>query len=607
MSPLERAHRQDDFRPTSSSSSSSAYFAQARTFLDRTIYGHRSRPVLYTLPHGIERQLSSSPSSLAARQPRTVLLARPGPKPQTVLDELQQAVCALIAHLDKGDDWRHVLPGADRPWKGHFRMPPINRDGTLASGLNTSVVVWESSIVATSRVNNAVVPIVGPPMLEHHLNQIEVSRHDGSTDLWVSGAWTPSTIDVCYRVEWKLKNFHGRDVKVVFVTAAPNASSDLSARSTAIIKTVKSPEALDRVAPTARPTRHLRPAGAPPRGRSSSSASSLNHGHDSVVDHLGGGLPHDHVFDELRTMISSTSLANPDPSSSTSVQPRCCKSRPIMTAAELVAHEGNRPGIPSMRPVVPPYANHDVDKPRPAPHYPPTVSDSTLRRLEDGIKGFVRYMDDPRAPLFRGVRSSRDQEVHVGEFTFTFARDDNGQGAWVLEVLVHLKGCWTLIRPEVERAQEIGHPFDPLKSFAFCLPGGTLDPRDEHTVECSSSPSRTARASRLARWHSPDQWTFVSRSGSAAGDLHTSMAPHSECHRVLATKWHLRAGVRANKADSHAQAPPVHVTFALDEPFEVRSRSRKEGRHAEVFSPGHARRTARRGDEGRGREGRAFE
>lgn len=76
---------------------------------------------------------------------------------------------------------------------------------------------------------------------------------------------------------------------------------------------------------------------------------------------------------------------------------------------------------------------------------------------------------------------------------------------------------------------------------------------------------------------------------------------------MVATKWHLRSGVKASKADSSSQVPPVHVTFALDEPFEVRSRSRAEGRAVEVFSPGHGRTAARRREEEQEREGQRFE
>ncbi|KPV76747.1 uncharacterized protein RHOBADRAFT_41954 [Rhodotorula graminis WP1] len=537
----------------------------------------------------VVRRLLPNASPDASRPPRY--------KPQTILHELEERVRALIAHLDKSDDWRHVLPGADRPWKGQFRMPPLNRNGTLSDCVNSSVAVWDSSIVTTCRINNAIVPVIGAPILEHGLKQ-----GHGLFDLWVSGAWTRSTIDVCFRVEWTLKDFHERDVKVVFVTAALNEAGDRSVRSAPVINTIPSTESLNLVSTAASSTRHARQAGGPPSRRSSSGASSLARHSDSSVD-----------VDELHGLMSSPALGNDDSSSTRSSQVQRRKAHPVMTAAELTAHERNPPGVPSMRPEVPQYANFDLDHPSPPPHNPPTVSDSTLRRLEDGIKGFVRYMDDSRAPVFRGQRSGRDQEVHVGDFTPAVARDEHGKGAWVLEVLVHLKGCWTLIRPEVELSrpnqagEKIVHPFGPLKSHAFCLPGGTLDPRDEHTVVCTTSASRTARAARPARWRAPDQWTFVSRSGAAASDLH-ALSPHTECHRVLATKWHLRSGVRANKADSHAEVPPVHVTFALDEPFEVRSRRREDEAYAEVFSPGHARRTtARRWEEGHEREGRAFE
>ena len=59
---------------------------------------------------------------------------------------------------------------------------------------------------------------------------------------------------------------------------------------------------------------------------------------------------------------------------------------------------------------------------------------------------------------------------------------------------MHLKGCWTLIRPEVERQHKIVYPFDPLQAFAYCLPGGNLDPRLVHKVECTVSASRAGRA-----------------------------------------------------------------------------------------------------------------
>ena len=85
-----------------------------------------------------------------------------------------------------------------------------------------------------------------------------------------------------------------------------------------------------------------------------------------------------------------------------------------MTVAELAAHAANPPGVPSMRPEVPPYANFDAHQLHPPAPHPPTVSDSTMRRLEDSVRGFIRHMDDPRAPTFRGVSSSRNQVVHVG-------------------------------------------------------------------------------------------------------------------------------------------------------------------------------------------------
>ncbi|GAA5850798.1 hypothetical protein JCM9279_003926 [Rhodotorula babjevae] len=559
-------------------------------------------------------EAGDAPSRLApGRLVSRLLPSAPSHKPQTILDDLAEAIRALIAHLDKSHDWQHVVPGANRPWKGQFDLPSLRRDGSLPVDKQVMAVVWDSSIVATCRVNNAIVPVVGAPVLEVKLNQVGVLRPDGSTDIWISKGWTRSPLtNVCYRVEWTLKDFHERDVKVVFVTAARNVGGDRPLPEPATIRTIESTESLNQV-PTAsrpRPTRHPRSAGAPPPRRPSSSSSSLDGDSDSDVDHLGGGVRHDHVFDPLRSHMSSySSLAVNDPPSSSSSTTRLNqhKSRPVMTAAELTAHAANRPGVPSMRPVAPRYANLDADQSLPPPHYPPTVSDTTLRRVEDAIKGFLRHTDDPRAPTFRGVSSSRNQVVHVGDFTLNFGRDERGKGAWVLEVLVHLKGCWTLIRPEVEREHEIKYPFNSLQTFAYCLPGGNLDPRHEHTVECTVSASRSGQATRLARRHSPDLWTFVSRSGSEAGDLHTATAPHTECHRVVATKWNLRSGVKASKDDSLAQVPPVHVTFALDEPFEVRSRSRKDGRVVQVFSQGHGEATARRREEGHEREGRVFE
>jgi len=59
--------------------------------------------------------------------------------------------------------------------------PLADRDGSLPSDKEVKVVVWDSSIVATCRVNNAIVPVVGAPTLEVKLNQIGVPRPDGAS------------------------------------------------------------------------------------------------------------------------------------------------------------------------------------------------------------------------------------------------------------------------------------------------------------------------------------------------------------------------------------------------------------------------------------------
>ena len=53
-------------------------------------------------------------------------LSRAGYKPRTILDDLQERIRALIKRIDKSHEWQHVVPGADRPWKGQFNLPSLS-------------------------------------------------------------------------------------------------------------------------------------------------------------------------------------------------------------------------------------------------------------------------------------------------------------------------------------------------------------------------------------------------------------------------------------------------------------------------------------------------
>ncbi|GAA5892206.1 hypothetical protein JCM8208_001478 [Rhodotorula glutinis] len=553
--------------------------------------------------HPLLRSTSSSLSRNTTSTRASALIGRHAQRTrQPILVELEHHIRSLIAHLDKSHNWRHVVPGADRPWNGDFRWPALDRNGSFTSTQEVSVVVWNASIVSTGRVKNAIIPLVGPPLLGKHVNQVQVPQEDGSSDLWEAkpGMLSPST-SVPFRGDWYLYDFHGVRVKVAFVSSQANSSGDSYQPVPASIHSCRPVDSDDEGSSSTRSTRHPPSADAtPPRRRST--RHSL---HDATSGSSGdsvGGEPDD---PSSPSSLSDDEDAHVGPAHGLEVG----KSTPAMSAAEQSLHEGRPPPVSSLRPVVPPYAHRDADRRRSPPSYPPTVSNKTLDRLAASIKGFVCHLNDARAPTFRGVSSSKDESVNVGDFTLVPARDEHGEGTWMLEVLVHLKGVYSLVRPEVElSSSEVVYPFDPQRAFAFCLPGGALDPGELHVVRCEKVGSRRVQAARTFSSWEPDHWTFVSRSGRDASDLRRSRAPFTECHRVVATNWLLRSGRKPAGDDSHDLVPPVHVTFALDEPFEVRSRHHAEGTAAEVFSPGHVGSTAaRRREEGHEREGRAFE
>ncbi|BGP37044.1 hypothetical protein JCM10449v2_000948 [Rhodotorula kratochvilovae] len=495
--------------------------------------------------------------------------------------ELERRIRAFILHLDRTPAWRFIVPGADRAWGGDIAIPSRNRDGSFPK--NAPVVVWNANFLVSGETNGALVPMITIPVLESEVNTLMIEYEDGPPDTWIFDDVTMAISSTPYRSAWRLKNYRGREIKVVFISSEPEhrryqtkyAPLEVRERNDASLVPVPSHHN-GRITPSASTVNLVHPA-PPSRWRA---------GDGESGSAAGGGAVH-----PSESVFAQTSEQVEPPA-----QPWAPgEGKDYVWTPTWRDGEQNPgpPDAPERRPLAPPYPAQwasDVEK-----HSPPrpVIKQKRFEELQGRIRAFVQMLDE--GCMFRGV-AAKHQEIRIGDFSLTLVPVDSAEEdspprqRWVLEVLVHMKGVWTRVRPQEERRGRMIYPFPGQSRFAFALPGGTLDGRAKMEMKCELTEYRDSKGRRPFAFSPADKWTFSSRAGRAFGKRST----------LMATTWVMKS--LAPEGKKQAELPPLHVTFALDTPFEVRERHKREGRDVEVFRVAHEDAQRRQA-----REGRAFE